>query len=104
MAFVASRISWRLGCFGFLGLMLGWPISHAATIDYANLPGANDFTVGANWVGGVAPGASDVATINGVDGVSNYSYLDTTRSIQRFTIATNNGHSGGLEVRTGGNL
>jgi len=76
----------------------------AATIAYANPAGANDFTVGANWTGGVAPGASDIATIDGVDGTIDYCYLDTTRSIQRFTLASNNGNSGGLELRSGATL
>jgi hypothetical protein len=76
----------------------------AAIIAYANGAGALDFTVGTNWVGGVAPGASDIPTIDGVDGVTDYTYLDTTRSIQRFTIAGSNGNMGGLELRSGGNL
>lgn len=88
-----------LGC-----LLTASAAVRAATIAYANTPGANDFAVGANWTGGVAPGASDIPTIDGVDGVVNYSYLDTTKSIQRFTLATNNGNTGGLELRSGGSL
>lgn len=76
----------------------------AATIAYANNPGVNDFAVGANWTGGVAPSTADIATIDGVDGVVNYAYLDTARTIQRFTIASANGNSGGIEVRSGGSL
>jgi hypothetical protein len=78
--------------------------SRALTIAYANPAGANDFAVDANWVDGVAPGLSDIGLIDGVDGVTDYAYLDSTRSIQRFTIATDNGNMGGLELRNGGNL
>jgi len=78
--------------------------AQALNITYANPSGPNDFTVGANWVGGVTPGISDIPIIDGVDGIADYPYLDTTHSIQRFTIASLDGTSGGLELRSGGNL
>jgi hypothetical protein len=87
-----------------LRLSISPETTSAATIAYANPAGANDFTVGANWTGGVAPGTGDVATIDGVDGVVNYAYLDTAKTIQRFTISTNNGNTGGIEVRNLGSL
>lgn len=74
--------------------------SQAANIIYANNPGAQDFTAGANWTGGIAPGPTDIAFINGVDGVVDYALINSPVTVQRFLIGEDAGESGGLELRS----
>ncbi|BBO35628.1 hypothetical protein PLANPX_5240 [Lacipirellula parvula] len=94
----------RLGCATLLSWALAPNASEAATITYANPAGAQNFTVGANWVGGVAPGSGDLPTINGVNGAVNYPYVSSAVAVQRFLIGDQAADSGGLEIRTGGTL
>jgi hypothetical protein len=78
---------------------------NAANITYANPAGAQNFTVGANWVGGLAPGAADVPVIDGVNGLTDYPYIDSAVTVQRFSIAAGtSAATGGLEIRSGGTM
>lgn len=94
----------RCGCAALLSWALAPSGAEAATITYANPAGAQNFTVGANWVGGVAPGSGDLPTINGVNGAVNYPYVSSAVAVQRFLIGDQAADSGGLEIRTGGTL
>jgi hypothetical protein len=79
--------------------------ANAASISYANPAGAQNFTVGANWVGGVAPGTADVPVIDGVNGITDYPYIDSSVTVQRFSIAAGtSAATGGLEIRNGGTM
>ncbi|MCC7087122.1 MAG: hypothetical protein IT427_19140 [Pirellulales bacterium] len=85
-------------------LVIGCP-APGATINYANPAGAQNFTLGANWVGGVAPGPTDIPVIDGVNGITDYPFIDSSVSIQRFSIAAANSSTmGGLELRSGANV
>lgn len=104
MTIVDSKFRW-LAVLAAAHVCVTSAASRAANITYANPGGAQNFTVGANWVGGNAPGASDVAIIDGVDGITNYAYIDSAVSLQRFSLAAaNSASTGGLEIRSGGTM
>lgn len=104
MKFASSRLAWRLACAAVLGWAAPSDASKAATITYASPAGAQNFTVGANWVGGVAPGTGDLPIINGANGAVDYPYVDSAVGVQRFNVADASGSSAALEIRNGGTL
>ena len=104
MKFASSVLARRLGGATLLGWAVLPNLTHAATITYANPAGAQNFTVGANWIGGAAPGSGDFPIINGANGAVDYPFVDSAVGVQRFNIADPSASSGGLEIRSGGTL
>lgn len=78
----------------------------ATNVFYGTNPGALQFTDGANWVGGTAPsGAGSVPVIDSVNGITDYPYIDSAVSFDRFSIAAvDSSKTGGLEFRSGANV
>lgn len=82
--------------------------SHAASVYYGANAGAQNFLT-ANWVDvasapAAVPGSGDLPYINSVNGVTDYPYIDSAVSVQRFLIAELTADKGGLELRSGANL
>lgn len=105
MKFKVHLFARRLACI-IAAASASWSaVANAANITYANPAGAQNFTVGANWVGGVAPGTADVPVIDGVNGLTDYPYIDSLVTVQRFSIAAGtSATTGGLEIRNGGTM
>jgi T5SS/PEP-CTERM-associated repeat protein len=104
MKFASSIPARHFWCASALMGALTPSMGHAATLTYGNPAGAQNFTVGANWVGGVAPGSGDFPLINGTDGTVDYPYVDAAVAVQRFNVADLAASSAGLEIRSGGSL
>jgi hypothetical protein len=96
---------WTLSIFLTLVAMLGHSTSvSAATINLLNISGTGprNFTDTTIWDSGTVPGSSDFSVMAMGNGTTDYVYLDTPVTLQRFNVG--NVASGGLEIRSGATL